>query len=101
MKGAAAKMAVTGPHSSAVNMSAMTPPIFVRGEDPKEPAKKRRMSSVQMFCAPAHPALKHAKSPKVTKNITCLPYISDIGEKSKGPTANPRTNKDSPRVATS
>lgn len=38
-------------------MSAMTPPAFVKGEEPKDPAKNRRMISVQIFSEPALPAL--------------------------------------------
>lgn len=34
---------------SAVNMSAMTPPQLVRGEEPNAPAKKRRVMSVSIF----------------------------------------------------
>lgn len=47
---------------SAVNMSAMTPPQLVRGEEPNAPAKKRRMMSVSMFCEPAAPALKAVRA---------------------------------------
>lgn len=53
-----ANKAPAGPRSLAENMSAMTPPELVRGEEPKEPARKRRMMSVWIFWAPAAAALK-------------------------------------------
>ena len=56
--GAAAKRLIAIPLCLAWNMSAMTPPALVKGEAPKAPAKKRRMIRVQLFCAPALPALK-------------------------------------------
>ncbi len=45
----------------ALNISAITPPEFVKGDAPNAPAKKRRTSSVSMFWAPAAPALKAAR----------------------------------------
>lgn len=66
-KGAAAKSVMARPLSLAAKVSAMTPPEFVRGEDPKAPAKKRKMMSVQIFCAPAAPALNAVKAPNVAK----------------------------------
>jgi hypothetical protein len=51
----------------------MTPPELVRGEDPKEPAKKRRMMSDQMFCAPAAPALNAVRAAYVMKNSNRRP----------------------------
>jgi hypothetical protein len=54
-------------------MSAMTPPELVRGDDPKAPAKKRRMISVSMFCAPAAPALKAVRARYVMKNNSRRP----------------------------
>lgn len=48
-KGADAKMLIATPLSRAWNISAITPPAFVKGEDPKEPAKKRRMMTVHIF----------------------------------------------------
>lgn len=49
-------------------MSAMTPPAFVKGDDPNEPAKNRRIKIDCVFCAPAEPALKKVKAPKVRMN---------------------------------
>ena len=63
MNGATAKKAVAIPLSRAEKMSAITPPTLVSGLDPMAPAKNRKMSNVQIFCAPAAPALK-AVSPK-------------------------------------
>lgn len=57
-KGAAAKILIANPRSEAGNISAITPPAFVNGDDPKAPAKNRKMISVSMLCAPAAPALK-------------------------------------------
>ncbi|KAI4085888.1 MAG: hypothetical protein LQ344_008048, partial [Seirophora lacunosa] len=56
--GAAAKIDIARPRCDAGNMSAITPPEFVRGEDPKAPAKKRKMTSVWTFLDPAAAALK-------------------------------------------
>jgi hypothetical protein len=43
MNGAAEKMDMANPRSFAENKSAMTPPAFVSGLDPKAAAKNRRM----------------------------------------------------------
>jgi hypothetical protein len=45
MKGAAEKTDMARPRSLALKRSAMTPPAFVSGLDPKAAAKNRRMSS--------------------------------------------------------
>jgi hypothetical protein len=44
MKGAAEKMDIAKPRSFALKTSAMTPPAFVSGLDPKAAAKNRKMS---------------------------------------------------------
>ena len=49
MNGAAAKTDMASPRWDAGNISAMTPPAFVRGEEPKAPAKNRRIIRVCMF----------------------------------------------------
>lgn len=82
-------------------MSAITPPAFVSGDDPKAPAKNRMMMSVWIFFDPAAPALKAVRTAYVPKKRTCRPYSSDIGAHSNGPIANPRTKSDIPSVATS
>lgn len=46
----------------AGNISVITPPALVRGEEPKKPAKKRQMRSVSMFCAVAQPMWKSCRS---------------------------------------
>jgi hypothetical protein len=51
-------------------MSAMTPPAFVKGEDPNAPAKNRRMRSDWMFGEPAAPALKAVSIAYVPINKT-------------------------------
>ena len=61
--GQRAKIAMARPRSDAGNTSAITPPAFVKGDEPKAPAKKRMRRSVWMFCAPAAPALKAVKPP--------------------------------------
>ncbi len=43
-------------------ISATTPPAFVKGEAPKVPAKNLMMSSPSMFGAAAHPALKAVRA---------------------------------------
>ena len=69
----------------------MTPPAFVRGEEPKAPAQNRSMTSVWMFWLPAAPALKAVSTPYVMKNRIWRPYNSDKG-------ALPRTD-DQPYVS--
>ena len=64
------------PRSFAANMSAMTPPALVSGEEPMAPAKKRRMMRVQMFWAPAAPALKKVMTAYVPMKRYCLPKSS-------------------------
>ena len=44
----------------------MTPPALVKGDDPKEPAKKRRMIRVQIFFDPAAPQLNAVRAQYVT-----------------------------------
>ena len=61
-KGAIANIAIAIPRSLALNISAMTPPALVRGDDPKVPAKARMMIKAAMFGAPAVPALKAANA---------------------------------------
>jgi hypothetical protein len=56
--GAAAKMLVAKPRCEALNISEITPPAFVNGEEPNAPAKNLRMIKVCMFFEPAAPALK-------------------------------------------
>ena len=46
MNGAAANTDMARPRCEAENISAMTPPAFVRGDEPKAPAKNLRMIRV-------------------------------------------------------
>ena len=48
-KGATAKKLIARPRSEAANISAMTPPALVSGEEPKAPAKNRRIIKVYEF----------------------------------------------------
>ncbi len=63
MKGAAAKTDMARPRCDAGNISAITPPAFVKGDEPNAPAKNRRIIRVWMFCEPAAPALKAVSTP--------------------------------------
>ena len=69
----------------------MTPPALVNGEDPKEPAKNRRMMTVHIFCEATTPASKIEKPANETANRTCLPYSSDKGAQMSGPVAEKRS----------
>lgn len=62
------KILMQSPRSLALNISAITPPAFVSGDDPKDPAKNRRIRMEAVFCTPAEPALKKVKAPKVMIN---------------------------------
>lgn len=73
MNGAAEKRAIAIPRCAAGNKSAITPPAFVKGEEPKAPAKNRSMINVWMFCEPAAPALKALNAPKVMMKRICRP----------------------------
>lgn len=101
MKGAAAKTDMARPRWEAGNMSAITPPALVRGEEPKAPAKKRKTIRVCMFCDAAAPALKAVRAPYVMKNRIWRPYSSDKGAHNNGPMAKPSTKSDTPKVTTS
>jgi hypothetical protein len=56
--GAAAKMLVANPRCEAENISAMTPPALVNGDEPNAPARNLRTIKVWIFFEPAAPALK-------------------------------------------
>ena len=101
MNGAAAKMDIARPRCREGNMSAMTPPALVKGEDPKAPARNRVTMSVVMFLLPTAPALKAVIAPYVPEKIICRPYSSERGAHSRGPMAKPSTKSANPSVATS
>jgi hypothetical protein len=67
-KGAAAKTLIANPRWEAGNISAMTPPAFVKGEDPNAPAKNRRIRSDWILGAPAAPALNAVSMAYVPMN---------------------------------
>jgi hypothetical protein len=77
-KGAAAKKLIASPRSEAGNMSAMTPPAFVSGEEPKAPAKNLKISKVSMFLEPAAPALKAVRAMYVPNKRYCRPNSSIV-----------------------
>ncbi|KAG7419218.1 hypothetical protein Forpe1208_v003536 [Fusarium oxysporum f. sp. rapae] len=56
--GAAAKMAIAKPRWDAGNMSAMAPPAFVKGDEPKAPARNRKTSNDVPLGAAAQATLK-------------------------------------------
>lgn len=57
-----ANIAIVMPCSLDVNITAITPPALVRGDDPKVPAKARMTIKHAIFGAPALPALKTANA---------------------------------------
>lgn len=57
-----AKMLVAIPRSDAGNMSAITPPALVRGDEPRAPAKNRKTIRAAMVGAPAAPALNAVRA---------------------------------------
>lgn len=59
--GAAAYSDTARARSEAENMSEMTPPELVSGEDPKNPARNRHTRRVSTFLATAQGMLKMAK----------------------------------------
>ena len=75
-KGAAAKRDMATPRCLAGNISAITPPTLVRGEEPKAPAKNRRMTSVCMFLDPQAPALNAVTAAYVPMYKYWRPYSS-------------------------
>jgi hypothetical protein len=71
--GANTKMDIANPLSLAAKQSAITPPAFVRGEEPNDPAKNRKMSSVVMLLAAIHPEQKAVNPAKLMVKMICLP----------------------------
>jgi len=63
INGAVAKTDMARPHCDAGNMSAMTRLASVRGEEPKAPAKNRRMMRDWVFWVSTAPALKAVRTP--------------------------------------
>lgn len=78
-------MLIAIPLSFAGNISAITPPALVNGDDPNAPAKKRRIISVQLFWAPAAPQLKAVKAQYVLIKSSCRPKSSLSGAHRRGP----------------
>jgi hypothetical protein len=56
--GAAANRLVARPRWEAGNISAITPPALVNGDEPNVPPKNLSIIKVSMFWEPAAPALK-------------------------------------------
>lgn len=99
-------------------MSAIVPPAFPKGDDPKKPARKRRIIRVWIFLAPAAPALKAVSRQNVAVKMCRRPNVSLSGAHllngeytfqnegvslsyNRGPNAKPKTNREIPRIATS
>ena len=97
-KGAAEYMLIAIPRCAAGNISEIVPPEFPKGDEPKNPARKRRMIKVQMFWEPVVPALKAVNRKKVTMKMFRRPNVSLNGAKSNGPNAKPRTKSEMPRI---
>ena len=83
--GAEANILIAIPRSFEGNMSAMTPPALVNGDEPKAPAKKRRIMRVWIFCDPAAPQLNAVKAQYVPAKRSWRPSISLKGAQSRGP----------------
>ena len=83
--GAAANKLIAIPRSFAGNISAITPPALVNGDEPNEPAKKRRIIRVQIFCDPAAPELNAVRAQYVMMKRICRPNSSLSGAQRRGP----------------
>lgn len=100
-QGAREKMVMARPRSWAEKMSDMTPPAFVKGEDPKEPAKNLKTRRLPMLLTPAQPARKAVNNAKVEKKTYWRPIVSLSGAQTRGPSANPSTKRETPAVISS
>ena len=91
MNGAAAKTDMASPRWDAGNMSAMTPPAFVRGEEPKAPAKNRRM--IRVWILSASSSCVEGRKDTVRGEEEDLPAI-ELGKRSpkQGPNGELRVN---------
>lgn len=100
-KGVVANNPVASPRSVLLNMSAMTPPVFVIEDEPNALAKKRRTSKAVMLGAHTAATLNAVYAVYEITKMGLRPYISDRGAQINGPRANPNTKSDKPSVATS
>ncbi len=99
--GAVTNIPVASPRSALLNMSEMTPPVFVIDDEPNALAKNRRTSKAVMFGAHAAATLNAVYAMNEITKIDLRPYTSDRGAQINGPSANPNTKSDKPSVATS
>ncbi len=67
------------PLDDAGKISAITPPALVSVDEPKQPAKNRKMRSVPGWLAPVQPAAKAVNTLNVTKKMIWRPYSSERG----------------------
>ena len=67
------KIPMASPRAEAGNMSAMTPPALVKGEEPVEPASNRSTRRVAIPLSAVHAAEKMLKSANETKNTFSRP----------------------------
>lgn len=80
-------------------MSDITPPPLDSGEEPNDPARKRKIRSEVAFLDPAAAALNIVNTPKLATKTGRRPNISDSGAQNTGPIENPSTYNDIPSVA--
>lgn len=73
----------------------MTPPLLVKGLEPKKPPKKRVTRSVARFCARAGPMLNNTKGPYEMRKSSLRPRSSLSGAHNKGPNAKPHLRVES------
>ena len=72
-KGAIQNRLIASPTSLGPNMSATFPPALASGEEPIDPAKKRKINKDVILFAPAAPPLKTAKAAKVVTKMIWRP----------------------------
>lgn len=85
MKVAIARPLVTG----LSNRSAYIPPLIAIGLLALTPARNLNIRSAPQLGATAHPNVKSVKRKKVEIMMNFLPYASESGPNSKGPTMYP------------
>jgi hypothetical protein len=81
-------------------MSARVPPPIESDGAAKNPAKKRQMMIVAMFCATALPIVKTAAIGRLDKYITERPNVSLRGAARTGPKERPKQYMEIPSKAT-
>jgi hypothetical protein len=84
------------PREEGLNISAVVPPPIDNAGAAKNPAKKRQITIVAMFCATALPMVKNADTGRVTRYIIERPNVSLRGAARTGPKERPRLYNESP-----